>query len=145
MMQTISCDHVLLAVPQLDKQHRELIAEVNQFSAAVDAGASRAELELRVTQLMEAFQVHFESEERLMQYSLFPGLTQHADEHRALITQMTGLRDGLGSGDVALGGALALFVGLWTEQHIVGLDRTFAQFLRDGQARSALGSSSIAR
>ena len=40
-MQPLSCDHLLMSVPQLDKQHRELIAEVNEFSAAVDAGASR--------------------------------------------------------------------------------------------------------
>jgi hemerythrin-like metal-binding protein len=135
MMQPLSCDHLLLSVPQLDKQHRELIAEVNEFSAAVDAGASRAELEQRVTQLMEDFQVHFGSEERLMQSSSFPGLTPHADEHGRLIAQMTGLRDGLGSGGVQLCNALVLFVRLWAEQHIAGQDRTFAQFLGDGNAR----------
>src|ERR1035438_3020330 len=112
MTQPMSCDHLLLAVPQMDNQHRKLIAVVNKFSAAVDAGASRAELELRVTQLIEDFQVHFSSEEDLMQSSGFPGLTLHADEHRKLIAQMTGLRDGLGSGDVHLCNALALFVRL---------------------------------
>ena len=120
-----------------------LIALVNEFSAAVDAGASRAELELRVTQLIEAFRLHFGSEESLMQSSSFPGLTLHADEHRKLIAQMTGLRAGLGSGDVMLCGALALFVRLWTEQHIAGLDRTFAQFLGDGKAGCGSGLLSI--
>ena len=143
MTQPISCDHLLLSVPQIDNQHRMLIALVNEFSAAVDAGASRAELELRVTQLIEAFRLHFGSEESLMQSSSFPGLTLHADEHRKLIAQMTGLRAGLGSGDVMLCGALALFVRLWTEQHIAGLDRTFAQFLGDGKAGCGSGLLSI--
>jgi hemerythrin len=123
----------------MDNQHRQLIAMVNEFSAAVDAGASRAEIELRVTQLMEAFEVHFDSEERLMQYSCFPGLTPHADEHRKLIAQMTGLRDGLASGGVQLCNALILFVRVWTEQHIAGLDRTFAQYLGDGKAGHGSG------
>ena len=134
MTQPMSCDNLLLSVPLMDNQHRELIAVVNEFSTAVDAGASRAELELRVTQLIEAFQAHFVSEEGLMQSNGFPGLTLHADEHRKLIAQMTALRDGLGSGDVKLCDALALFVRLWTEQHIAGLDKTFAQFLTDGKA-----------
>ena len=143
MMQPKWGDHLLLSVPQLDNQHRELISQVNEFSAAVDAGASRAELELRLTQLIEAFQGHFDSEEGLMQSSLFSGLAQHADEHRKLIGQMTGLRDGLGSGGVKLCGALALFARLWTEQHIAGPDRTFAQFLREGKAHCGSGLSSI--
>jgi hemerythrin-like metal-binding protein len=141
MMQPLSCDHLLMSVPQLDKQHRELIAEVNEFSAAVDAGASRAEVELRVTRLIEDFQVHFDSEEHLMQSSMFPELTPHVDEHRKLIAQMTGLLDGLDSGGVQLCDALVLFVRLWAEQHIAGLDRTFAQFLGDGNARAGSGSS----
>ena len=120
-----------------------LIALVNEFSAAVDAGASRAEIELRVTQLIEAFRVHFGSEERHMQSSSFPELTPHADEHRKLIAQMTGLRDGLGSGDVMLCDALALFVRLWTEQHIAGPDRSFAEFLGDGEAGCGSGLLSI--
>ena len=143
MTQPISCDHLLLSVPQMDNQHRKLIAVVNEFSAAVDAGASRAELELRVTQLMVAFQVHFDSEEGLMQSSSFPGGTLHADEHRKLIAQMTGLRDGLGSGDVKLCNALILFVRLWTEQHIAGPDRAFAQFLVDGKAGGGSGPFSV--
>src|ERR1019366_5195723 len=143
MTQPMSCDHLLLSVPQIDNQHRMLIALVNEFSAAVDAGASRAELELRVTQLIEAFRVHFASEERLMHSSSFPELTPHADEHRKLIAQMTGLRDGLGSGDVMLCDALALFVRLCTEQHIAGLDRSFAQFLHEGKAPCGSGLLSI--
>jgi hemerythrin-like metal-binding protein len=135
MTQPISADQLLLSVPQIDGQHRDLIAQVNEFFSAVDDGASRAELELRVTQLIEVFGTHFSSEEGLMQSSDFPGLVPHAEEHRKLIDQMTGLRDGLASGGVQLCDALVLFVRLWTEQHIAGPDRTFAQFLRDGQAR----------
>ena len=141
MTQPMSCDHLLLSVPQIDNQHRKLIAAVNEFSVAVDAGSSRAELELRVTQLMEAFQAHFVSEERLMQSSSFPGLAPHADEHRKLIAQLTGLRDGLGSGDVKICDALALFVRIWTEQHIAGPDRTFAHFLGDANPGRGAGAS----
>jgi hemerythrin len=127
----------------MDVEHRALISQANEYAAALDAGASRAELELRLTQLIEAFQVHFASEEDLMRSRNFPGLPPHAAEHRKLIEQMTALRDCVGTGDVQICGALVLFVRVWTEQHIDGLDRCFAQFLHEGKAPCGTGLFSI--
>jgi hemerythrin-like metal-binding protein len=127
----------------MDREHLKLIAQVNEFSAAVDTGASRAELETRLTQLIEGFQEHFKSEEGLMQTSTFPGLHVHADEHRKLIGQMSGFRDDLESGAIGLCQALVLFVRVWTEEHMMGLDRGFARFLKDGWANCALGSAAV--
>ena len=120
-----------------------LIVLVNDYAAAVDAGASRADLELRLTQLLEAFRGHFAYEEDLMRSSDFPGLPLHAAEHRKLIEQMTALRDCVGAGDAQICGALVLFVRVWTEKHIEGLDRSFAQFLHQGNAPCGTGLSSI--
>jgi hemerythrin len=143
MTQAIQMDHLLLFVPQMDDEHRALISQANQYASAVDAGASRAELELRLTQLVEAFQVHFASEEGLMQSNSFPGLTPHAAEHRKLIGQMIALRDCVGAGDVQICNALILFVRVWTERHIDGLDRSFAHFLRERKAPCGTGLFSI--
>ena len=143
MTQTISVDHLLLSVPQMDEEHQALISQANEYSAAVEARASRAELILRLTLLIEAFQVHFDSEEGLMQSNRFPGLAPHADEHRKLIEQMTALRDCVGAGDVQICDALAVFMRVWTEQHIEGLDRSFARFLGEGKAPGATGLLSI--
>ena len=129
-MLTTGGNGLLLSVPQMDREHLELIAQENEFSAAVDADASRAELEMRLTQLIGSFGSHFDSEEALMRSNRFPGLKRHIDEHRKLMAQLTGLRDDLGSGVVNRCFALAQFVGLWTEQHITGSDTDFAHFLQ---------------
>jgi hemerythrin len=135
MTELIWGDHLLLSVPHMDDEHRALISQTNECSAAAEAGTSRPAFKLRLTRLIEAFQVHFDSEEDLMRSSSFPGLAAHAEEHRKLIEQMTGLRDNLGAGGVQVGGALALYVRLWAEQHITGQDLCFAQFLRDANAQ----------
>jgi hemerythrin-like metal-binding protein len=145
MTETEWGDKLMLSAPLLDSEHAALIAKVSEFSAALDAGASRAELEMRLTRLMERFQLHFDAEESLMQSSGFPGLKQHAEEHRKLIGQMSVLRDDLGSGWVKLCGALGLFVRLWTEQHITGPDASFAHFLREGKPACGEGLPSIER
>ena len=124
-------DTLLLSLSQIDREHWELIAEENEFAGAVEAGASRAELEIRLTRLIQGFQSHFQSEEGLMRVNGFPGLERHSAEHRKLIRQIRELRDDLESGVVKLCETLAGFVRLWTEQHITGPDACFAQFLEE--------------
>ena len=145
MAKTSWGSNLSLSVPQMDREHWELIVEADAFSAAVDAGASRTELEMRLTRLIDGFQSHIDAEEGLMRSNNFPGTEAHVAEHRKLIAQMIGLRDALGSGGVKLCDALALFVRLWTEQHIQGPDANFAQFLLDGKAGCPSGAPSIAR
>lgn len=134
-------DNLSLSEPQMDREHGALIAEADEFSAAVDAGASRAELEMRLTRLIEGFQDHFDAEENLMRSRGFPWLEPHIDEHRKLIGQMRELRDALGSGGVKLCDALVLFVRMWAEQHIKGPDASLAQFLHEGNAGSGAAAS----
>lgn len=139
-MPTTRSDNLLLAmpaplsVPRMDHEHLELIAQANEFIAEVDAEASRAELEMHLTLLIDAFQRHFSSEEGLMRSNSFPGLKLHSDEHRKLIEQMSGLRDDLGSGIVNRCYALVHFVRIWTEQHITRTDADFAHFLHEKKA-----------
>src|ERR671927_458797 len=90
-------EDLLQAVPQMDREHESLVAEVNQFLSRAGEGAARAELEVRLSRLLEAFKSHFDSEEGLMREAGFPGLESHAEEHRKLACDMAGLRDDLGS------------------------------------------------
>ena len=124
-----------VAVPQMDREHLELHTQEIAFSAAVVAGAPRAELFIRATWLLEDFQRHFDSEEGLMRSNHFPGLEPHIEEHRKLIEQMSGLRDDIGSGVISRCDALAVFVGLWVEQHVAGPDTSFVNFLGEKKAR----------
>jgi hemerythrin len=137
-MQARCGDTLLLSLSQLDREHWELIAEENEFAGALEKGASRAELEMRLSRLIQAFQSHFQSEEGLMRLNGFPGLARHAAEHRKLIRQIQELRDDLDSGVVKLCETLAGFVRLWTERHITGPDARFAQFLQKNGSKCEL-------
>ena len=142
-MQARCGDTLLLSLSQLDREHWELIAEEKEFAAALDEGASRAELEMRLSHLIQAFQRHFQSEEGLMRLNGFPELARHSADHRKLIRQMRNLRRP-GLWHRKLCETLAGFVRLWTEQHITGPDARFAQFLQEKGA-SASQAPSICR
>jgi hemerythrin-like metal-binding protein len=128
-MLTTRGDNLLLSVPQMDREHLTLLALENEFSVAVDSEASRAELEMRLTQLIEGFKSHFESEEWLMRSNGFPELKMHRNEHLNLEKKLSMLRDDLGSGVVNRCSALIDFVRLLTGQHIQGADTELAHFL----------------
>ena len=128
-MRTGRSDNALLSAHKMDREHMTLLAAENDFSAAVDRGASRAELEMRLTLLIDVFQAHFDSEEGLMAANGFPGLNPHTKEHRNLIEQLTGLRDDLGAGAINLCSALSAFVRHWTDEHMQTMDTHFSNFL----------------
>ena len=65
-MQARCGDTLLLSLSQLDREHWELIAEENEFAGALEKGASRAELEMRLIALdsgiPEPFSIRRESD-----------------------------------------------------------------------------------
>jgi hemerythrin len=127
-------DDYLVSVPQMDGEHLELMIQVDEFSTALDSEVSRAELEMRLTILIDCFQKHFDSEEGLMRTNSFPRLGLHSAEHRRLIGQMSGLRNDFGSGTIRLCHSLVIFVRMWAEQHMTAQDAEFADFLHAGKA-----------
>jgi hemerythrin-like metal-binding protein len=130
-------------VSQIDREHLELHAQGVAFSAAVVAGAPRAELFIRATQLLEEFKRHFNYEEGLMRSTSFAGRRPHIKDHRKLLRQMSGLRDDIGSGVVSRCDALAVFVQLWADQHMAGPDANFARFLEEQNARRVASMVSV--
>jgi hemerythrin-like metal-binding protein len=118
----------------MDREHEELVDQANEFSAAADRGASRAELELRLTQLIEGFQRHFDGEESFMKSTGFPGMEAHTEEHQALLSQIRILRDELDSGAIALCQAIPEFVRVWVAGHLEDSDIGFANYLRAREA-----------
>lgn len=135
-MQAVPDETLVQSIPDMDREHAELIAQEREFSDAVDAEASRAELTMRLSMLIDAFQNHFASEEKLMRTSRFPASKPHIAEHRRLIAQMTELRDDLDSGAINRCYALVSFLHRWSEQHMTGPDAGLAHYLDRFRTRS---------
>jgi hemerythrin len=123
-------DDLLVCVPQIDREHRGIIDIANDFRTAVDAGVPRAELGALLARLAGAVESHFASEERLMLSSGYRGYQAHHDEHARLLGQFSTAQGEFASGVIHPGGALALFVEVWTGQHILSWDQDFARFLK---------------
>jgi hemerythrin len=64
----------------------------------------------------------------------YQGAGAHAAEHRRLFGQIRSVKEDFAAGAINPGGALALFVEVWTTHHIERQDNRFIEYL-DAQAR----------
>jgi hemerythrin-like metal-binding protein len=123
---------LVLLVPQMDREHREMINHAQSLRAAVTGGGMpRDEVQLLLKKLIDSVKNHFASEEELMLSSGYHGCTAHRKEHKRLLDQVYLVEKELPLGTIQVGGALACFVEVWMRQHILGPDKQFALFLNE--------------
>ncbi|MGC3999408.1 MAG: hemerythrin domain-containing protein [Anaeromyxobacter sp.] len=74
---------------------------------------------------------HFADEERMMQFSAFPGLGEHLEQHQGFLEQWRALSDRLAAGGPTLELARSLITLLlgWVGEHVTGSDQELGRWL----------------
>lgn len=119
----------LPAASQMDLEHREILESLSGFRSAVNLGRPAGELAKNLAAFIATIEKHFASEEELMRSEGYGEAATHAAEHQRLFGQLQSLREGFDSGAINPGGALALFVEVWTVQHMERHDKPFVEYL----------------
>ncbi len=126
-------------VPEVDVEHQLQVRLLDSLLLAMDAGAPRADLGRLLSQLEDATNVHFGSEELLMRLHSWERYEQHTEEHRALLEELSLLKSLFEHGSGADLAAGAQRLQAWLSRHIRGMDRAFAQYVaRGGLAAQAV-------
>jgi len=137
-------DALVLGVPALDAQHRELVARVSRVSVAIDR--EPAEVSALLDFLGEYALSHFATEERLMALHGYPEAAQatHRKVHEDFVRAFSGLRydldvEGATAGIVA---RIRSWMASWLLEHIQGMDHALAMWIRSmGQGGPARGGT----
>jgi hemerythrin len=74
-----------VGVRALDNQHGVLMEALNDLRLAMARGSGRGEVCERLNRLIQLTNMHFASEERLMEQYEFPGLEAHRAEHLQIL------------------------------------------------------------
>jgi hemerythrin len=124
-----------IGVPEIDAQHRELFSRLAGFDDALTRG-DRVAIGQTFAFLREYALVHFETEERLMTASRFPGLAAHRVLHRGFVERLQALAE-----DYAANGAHALlrlrarnWVVVWLMDHVGREDVAIGRHIRSSAA-----------
>jgi hemerythrin len=75
-------EKLVIGVPEIDEQHRELFERADALFHAMRAGSSREELERLFWFLDDYCDRHFAAEEQLMCEARYPGLADQIAQHR---------------------------------------------------------------
>jgi len=123
-------EELKLGVPELDSDHRHLMAQYQALLCSIENGDKTATFALSFHALIYAARQHFHREESLMKLARYDGYALHLAAHKKL------LRDGedflvnvitVFSRDDCV--AVARFFKHWLTHHVVTHDKKLAQFL----------------
>lgn len=131
-MQVEWSDQLLLHLPVVDRQHREMFMRVNRLLAAIDRGEGAQEIHRTMSFLKSYIIAHFGAEEVLMRRARYPMVEHHAVEHHRFTRTIRALAKRLEHLDnpEPLLPEISQTLGNWLQTHIMQMDQEFGAYLR---------------
>jgi len=124
-----------VGVKTMDSQHTVLFEMLNNLHAAMKTGQGQSLTGPLLGKLLEYTRAHFTAEEGMMAASKYPGLTDHRNQHRALIKQVEDYSARYEQGEIALNLHLLNFLRDWLTNHIQREDREYGPWLTEHGVR----------
>jgi hemerythrin-like metal-binding protein len=118
-----------VGLPELDEQHREFIAVLNDLHDTLMEGTFSEVVQARDRTLegMERYvDAHFASEEAYMERIGYAGLAGHRALHEAFSRQVHGYREAIAKGEQVLNSELVRTMIRWLRDHLETEDRKYA-------------------
>ncbi len=126
-----------VGVPDLDKQHKKLIALINDLHDAMLSGKGSAAQQGILAELIQYTRTHFEVEEAFMRSVQFPGFGDHRLNHEKLTRDVLVFQKNLQAGNVILSIDLMTFLRDWLQNHILVEDSQYAIWAKQKKAELA--------
>lgn len=136
-----------VGVPELDDDHKGLLAVINELEAHAAGDAGDEALRRSLNWLLRYAQTHFAREQAVMRSCQFPMLSEHIDEHRDFIYWM---RQAIASFDddrarptADTRDALIAYLEFWWRHHILAEDRKYKRFVEQNQYRASRAAKQV--
>lgn len=117
-----------IRVPEMDKQHQQLVAILNEYHDAAKAGNGPDTLGGIMDRLVSYTKTHLSNEEQFLESIDYAFINSHKTEHRKLTEQVMQLKTQYDSGDSTVGTKLLNLLRDWLENHILRADRMYADY-----------------
>jgi hemerythrin-like metal-binding protein len=120
-----------VGVKILDEQHENLVGIFNDLHAAMLKGQAQSIATSLFRKLRERALEHHSTEERLMEATKYPYLTQHCQHHRAIIELFESYSARHGNGDIEVYVPLLYALRDWHDDHLLQFDREYISHLAE--------------
>ncbi len=121
-------EDLALGIPEMDKQHQELIALINDFYNAVERG-ERDEGIRALFEGVDRYAVfHFSAEEAFLEQIGYPELAPHRETHAMFRREYLTAMERHEAGDRKAVRDLVAFLFSWLYTHIQKTDKRYSAF-----------------
>lgn len=118
-----------VGIAEIDAQHQRMFAIMNELNEAMASEKAKDVMEEIIARLVEYTVTHFVTEERLMDQHGFSGISGHKSEHGKFTAKIRDFQNDFNQGRVAMSIDVMHFLIEWLEQHILGTDMEYRDFL----------------
>lgn len=125
-------DSYLLGIPEIDLQHKKLIAVANDLYDAASGSEEKYKLNMaKVLKNLTDYTVyHFSAEEAFMRQYGYGGADMHKVAHDSFISEVNNQIKKLSSGTREDGLRFYSYIANWVLTHIAKADRVWAAFVK---------------
>lgn len=116
-----------VGIAEIDVQHKQLVAQINQLHDAMLAGKGKDAVAPVLRELGRYVGTHFACEEKYMQQFKYPKFPEHKAQHVELTNKAKDLITKFEAGQVALSTDLMNFLRDWLSNHIKGTDKGYTE------------------
>ncbi len=136
-----------VGVPELDDDHKGLLAVIAELAAHAAGDDGDEALRRSLNWLLRYAQTHFAREQAVMRSCHYPMLNEHIDAHRDFVYWM---RQAIASFDddrarpaAETRDALISYLENWWRHHIVAEDKKYKRFVEQNQFRSSRAAREV--
>lgn len=116
-------------IKEIDDQHKQLVAMVNELHEAMTQKKGKEVLGPLLAKLINYTATHFAAEEKLMQQHGYPDYDKHKAKHEKMVQKVLSLQDDYKGGKITMTFEVSKFLQDWLNKHILGTDKQYSAFL----------------
>lgn len=118
-----------VGVRELDNQHKQLIAILNDLYEAMKEQKANDIIGSIISKLVNYTKTHFATEERFMSQYSYPDLAGQQREHATFTDKVLKFKEDFDSGRTSISVSVTSFVKDWLVNHISISDKKYGPFL----------------
>ena len=122
---------LVIGIPEIDKQHHELIDTINKTEALVKKKGSDVDTKKIIDSLTSFARVHFSTEEEIFAKWNYPKATEHMLEHEKLIIRVLKFENDFEKKKQEVLPELLDFLIEWLENHLKKHDFKYRDYFRE--------------
>ena len=115
----------------IDMQHKKLVNYINDLYGAMVEGHGKEQLGQILANLVKYTQVHFKTEEGILQSKQYPDIINHKVEHDRFTKKVLDFQAKFQRNEIGLSIEVMDFLKTWLTHHILDSDKRYSPFLND--------------